>query len=474
MSHVAQIVYAVLIGYFAAVNLGYAVLTVIGIRQGRWRAQQARYTRFASIAASATTVPVSVIVTAFNEEQVIGDSISSMLLSRHPEFEVIVVNDGSTDRTLQVLKERFGLERREAFYPAPIPTAPVRGIYGSPDHPNLSVIDKENGRQADAANAGVNLARFRYIAQTDSDCTFEPDTLLRIVRVVNFDPGRVIAIGGQLRLSNGLPRHDGEVEARGLPRHWVERFQVVEYMAAFLLHRLGWGRINGLPVVAGGWGVWRKDVVIDLGGYATDVTHNDIEITIAAHERLRRLHVPYEIAAVPDSIVWTQAPSTWRGLQSQRKRWQRVVIEVTWKFRRMLFNPRYGVVGMITMPYLLLYEGLGPVVEAFAYVFTVTLAILGILDPRALIVFLTFSLGLNAVLRLASLFTDTSLLASYSRGEVLKLLAAAILEPVIYRTMLLPARLLAFWEFFTGRKTHESVARTVPPVKPVVPGSRRS
>jgi cellulose synthase/poly-beta-1,6-N-acetylglucosamine synthase-like glycosyltransferase len=459
MSEAVKLVYALLIGFFATMNVGYLVLLFLGIGQARRRTHQQRFTRFDPIAASPATVPISVIVAAHNEETVICNSVMSMLRSQHPEFEVIVVNDGSTDGTLDALKRRFELEPRDAFYPAPLKTARVRAVYRSPKFPNLWVIDKENGRQADAANAGVNIARYRYIAQADADCVFEPETLLRAVRVVNFDPARVIGAAGQLRLSNGLDVQDGEILHSRLPRRWVERFQVIEYMAAFLTHRLGWGLLNGVPVVSGGFGIWRKDVVVGVGGYATDVTHHDLELTVAAHEHFRSRGIAYEIPQVPDSIVWTQAPATWKDLRSQRKRWQRHLLEVLWKYRQMLFNPRYGTVGLITMPYMLIYEGLGPLVEAFSYAFVGVLAILGLLDVRALLVFIAFSSGLSAVLRLGALFTDVSLFATYRRGEIAKLAIAAILEPVVYRPTQLPGRIRAFSEFLRGYVGHEAVPR---------------
>jgi cellulose synthase/poly-beta-1,6-N-acetylglucosamine synthase-like glycosyltransferase len=460
MNHTTHIIYAVLLSYFLTLNLSTIGFIVVAIGENRMRRRQADYTDLARLATSHATPAISVIVPAYNEEAVIRDTVLSILGSHHPQFEVLVVNDGSTDATLDVLRESFDLELRDVFYPQPIETRPVRHIYRSRKHENLWVIDKANGGEADACNAGVNIAYYPYVLHTDADCIFEPDTLIQVLRPINFDPRRIIAIGGQLRPANGLTVDDGRIVDSRLPTSLVARFQVVEYMSAFLTYRLAWSRLNSVPVIAGGFGVWRRDAVVGLGGYATDVTHEDIELTIHAHRDFRANHVPYRIVVVPDATVWTQTPSTWNDIRTQRKRWQRIVLETLWKYRKMLFNPRYGSVGMVTMPYLLIYEGLGPFVEAFAYLFIIVMASLGLLDVQFLLLFLLFSIGLSAAIRLAGLMLDVVFFETYSRRDVLRLGLLAILEPLVFRPALLFPRMYAMQEFLTGHKTHEPMVRT--------------
>jgi cellulose synthase/poly-beta-1,6-N-acetylglucosamine synthase-like glycosyltransferase len=460
MSHTTEIIYAVLLSYFVTLNVSTLGFIVIAIGENRTRRRQAQYTDLARLEESQATVALSVIVPAYNEEAIIRDTVLSILGSRHPQFEVLVVNDGSTDGTLDVLRESFDLELRDVFYPQPIETKPVRQVYRSRTHANLWVIDKENGGEADACNAGVNIAYHPYFLHTDADCIFEPDTLIKVVRAINFDPRRTIAIGGQLRPANGLTLSDGQIVDSRLPTSLVSRFQVIEYMSAFLTYRLAWSRLNSVPVIAGGFGVWRRDVVLDLGGYATDVTHEDIELTINAHRYYRANKVPYRIVVVPDATIWTQGPTTWHDIRTQRKRWQRIVLETLWKYRSMLFNPRYGSVGMLTMPYLLIYEGLGPFVEAFAYLFIVVLAALGLLNVQFCVLFFVFSLGLSAAMRLAGVILDVVFFDTYGRRDILRLGLLAILEPIVYRPALLIPRMLAMHEFLTGHKRHESLTRT--------------
>jgi cellulose synthase/poly-beta-1,6-N-acetylglucosamine synthase-like glycosyltransferase len=459
MSTFVQVAYAVLLSYFLVLNVGTVVFLWLSLGENRMRRRQAFYTDFARLATSDATPAISVIVPAYNEEAVIRDTVLSVLASNHPRFEVLVINDGSTDGTLDLLREAFELEIRDVFYPQPIATQAVRDVYRSRTHPDLWVVDKDNGGEADACNAGVNIAGHPYILHTDADCLFEPDTLLQVLRPVNFDPRGVVGIGGQLRPSNGLQVSDGRIVGSRLPDSLVARFQVIEYMSAFLMHRLAWSRINGVPCVAGGFGVWRRDTVIGLDGYATDVTHEDIELTIHAHRDLRRSRTPYNVVVVPDATIWTQVPTSWGDLRRQRKRWQRIVIETVWKYRSMLLNPRYGVVGMLTMPYLLLYEGLGPVAEAACYVLVAVLAITGVLNVKFLLVFLVFSIGLSAAMRLAGVLLDAVFFGTYGRADVARLSLLALFEPLIYRPVLLWPRLYAFYEFATGHKAHESLKR---------------
>jgi cellulose synthase/poly-beta-1,6-N-acetylglucosamine synthase-like glycosyltransferase len=455
---IVEILYAALLSYWVVLHIGYLAITLLSLRQTRERVGQARHTDYGLIANSRVTIPVSVIIPAYNEQELLIPAVQSALGSDHPEFEVIVVNDGSTDDTLALAIEQFNLARADVFHPSPLTTQPVRGTYHSRSFPNLWLIDKENGAAADAYNAGVNLARYRYIVQVDADCILEPDTLLRAMRVVNRDPKRIVGIGGQLRPSNGLELENGRILAEKLPPQRIARLQLIEYLSAFLGQRPGWSRLNSVPVVAGGFGAWRKDVVIELGGYATDVTHPDIELTIAAHEMFHRNNLPYRVEYVPDAVVWTQVPPSIKDLRAQRKRWQRVVFEVVWKYRRMLLNPRYGVVGTVGMPYLLLYEALGPFIEAAAYLLTATLAALGLLELQFLLLFLALSFGLSIAVRLAGILCDVAYFARYSRAEMMRLLVLCFIEPAI-RLLLIPGRILAFFEFATGRKTWEPMQR---------------
>ncbi len=471
MSLPVEIVFVCLLGYFLTLNSFYLAITVAALVQLH-RESGRRYIDFERLSTSATTLPLSVLIPAYNEAAILGDVLTALLASSYAEFEIIVVNDGSTDDMLDVAIRDFELEPHDVFHPSPLPSSPVRATYRSRRHPNLWLIDKENGGAADALNAGLNLARYPIVAHIDADCIVEPDSLMRVMRPINFAPDAVVVAGATLRLANGLEMSGGRVIEESLPSRLVERFQVIEYLSSFVLNRLGWGALNSITVISGGCGAWPKRVLTEMGGFTTKDTHYDIEATIHAHAMLRSKGVPYRILNVPDATVWTQVPISWRDLMVQRKRWQRVVYEMCWKFRRLILNPRYGYFGMLGMPYLLLYEGLGPFVEAVAYVFVVVLACLGMLSVQALLLFLCFSFGLTAIVRLLSLLADIVYFRVYPRRSLVLLVGLALLEPLIYHVPQLPYRMIALWEFLRGQKTHETLARTAIARDSVATGAR--
>jgi cellulose synthase/poly-beta-1,6-N-acetylglucosamine synthase-like glycosyltransferase len=453
------IFFVFLLGYFLALNSLYVAIAVAALVQLH-RENGRRYIDFARLETSAATLPVSVLIPAYNEAEILTDALTALLASHYGEFEIIVVNDGSTDATVEVARRDFELEPHDVFHPSPLVTAPVRRIYRSRRHPNLWLIDKDNGGGADSVNAGLNLARYPYIVHLDADCLVEPESLMRLMRPLNFAPDQVVVAGATLRVANGLEVRRGRIIRESLPNRLVERFQVLEYLSAFVLNRLGWGALNAIPVISGAAGAWPKRVLMDLGGFSTKDTHCDIEATIHAHAMLRANGTDFRILNVPEATVWTQVPMSWRDLMVQRKRWQRVVYEMLWRYRRLILNPRYGYFGMLCMPYLLIYEGIGAFVETFAYLFVVVLACLGMLSVQALILFLCFSFGLTAIARLLSLLADILYFRVYQRGSLMQLAILAFLEPVVYHMAQLPWRMKALIEFLRGQRTHEKMVRT--------------
>lgn len=434
-------------------------LLILAFKGSVKRLLESRYTDFDLLAHSYLTIPVSIIIPAYNEERGILNSIHSALNLRYPEFEVIVINDGSTDNTLEILQSEFNLEPQDIFYPTPLKTKPIRGIYRSKEHENLWIIDKENGSKADAQNAGYNFAHNRYVVATDADSIFEAGGLLRISRLVNLDPAKVIGIGGQIRVGNGIEVKDGRTIKKQLPGSLVCLFQVVEYLGSFLGNRIGWNELNSVIVLSGGFGMWRKDTVFELGGATTETTHEDIEMTFHAHEYFHANHRPYKIEFVPDPIVWTEVPDTWRGLYIQRRRWQRVVIEVCWRYRHMMLNPRYGTMGMIGIPYLVIYEIFGPFVEVFSYLVIVYFFATGVLSINLFLLFLLVSFGVTISVRIASVFVEQFSFQTYPIRVLPKLFLVAFLENLGYHQFISIARIGAFFGFLRRKKTWERIER---------------
>jgi cellulose synthase/poly-beta-1,6-N-acetylglucosamine synthase-like glycosyltransferase len=451
MNRLQFFLYAGFLSYFLSLNFVYLTLLFLAFTGSVRRLYERQYVNFSLLANSSLTIPVSVVIPAFNEELGVAEAVYSAVSSIYPEFEVILVNDGSTDRTLSVMRQEFELEAQAAFYRRPLPTRKIRQIYRSKRFSNLWVIDKDNGGKADALNAGINLARYRYVVTTDADSIFEPRGLLGMIRIVNDDPGRTVGMGGQIRVGNGLEINRGQVLKKRLPRRLVTNFQVVEYLGSFLGNRLGWSELNAVLVVAGAFGLWRRDAVIELGGMTSETTHEDIEFTFRIHEAFRRNRQPYRIVFLPDPIVWTEVPSSWRGLFGQRRRWQRVVGEVFWRYRRMFLNPRYGTVGMLGMPYLLIYEIAGPLIEIAGYVLIIWFLIAGALSLDLLLLFLLVSFGLTGVVRMAGVFVEQYSFHTYPLSVLPRLFFLALLEGLGYRQFVSLARTRALFDRGNGR-----------------------
>lgn len=459
LPNIIFILFVIFLAYFLAISFIYLALLTLAFTGSVKRLLEARFTDFNLLNSSYLTIPVSIVIPAYNEEMSIMDSIYSAINLTYPESEIIIVNDGSTDRTLKILIDEFELEPEDIFYPMEILTKKIRRTYRSQKYQNMWIIDKDNGGKADAVNAGVNLAKYRYIAIIDADSIFDERGVLRISRLINSDPAKLVAIGGQLRIANGLEVEKGRVVGKRLPRHLVAKFQIVEYLGSFLGNRVGWSELNSVLVISGGYGLWRKDIFVELGGMTTETTHEDIEFTFRLHEEMRRRKQPYQISFLPDPIVWTEVPDTWRSLFVQRRRWQRVVNEVAWRYRRMFFNPRYGTVGMLGMPYLVFFETLGPFIEIASYLTIAFAFIFGLLTLKLFLLFLLVSFGLTSITRIASVFVEQYSFRTYPLKNLPILFLLAIGENFGYHQYITVARLLSYIDFFRGKKTWEKIPR---------------
>jgi cellulose synthase/poly-beta-1,6-N-acetylglucosamine synthase-like glycosyltransferase len=310
--------------------------------------------------------PMTLVCPVHNEEAGAVASVNSLISLRYPEFQVVVVNDGSTDTTLARLVEAFRLRPSHRVLRQLLPTEEVRGIYESAYVPNLVVVDKANGGKADALNCGINLARYPLVCCMDGDSLLENDALLRIARPF-MDRPDMVASGGVIRPLNGCRVTSMGIRGIHLPEAWLARFQVVEYLRAFLFARVGLASLDSVFIVSGAFGVFRKDVVVRAGGFDRSTVGEDFELVLRLHHRLRAWGRPYHITLVPDPICWTEVPEDLKTLGRQRNRWQRGLWEALWKHRGMWFNPRYGRAGLFSMPYFLLFEALAPLIEAGGY-----------------------------------------------------------------------------------------------------------
>jgi len=446
--------------YLAAVFAAFCVMLVASALEHARLTWQRRTEDFGVLAESRFTVPVSVIAPAFNERAVIVPSIRSLLAFDYPEFEVIVVNDGSRDDTLAVLQQAFDLERRDVFYRKQFETAQIRGIYRSRTSPNLTVVDKRNGGKADALNAGINLARYRYVCTVDSDTVYYSDGLLKSMRPAVRDPATVVGVTSNVTISRRPEEIDTTHEGtRRIDDQALTNFQLLDYLRAFLNNRIGWARGNFMLCSVGAFAIWRRDLVIELGGFSAAFTCEDIEFTFRVHERLRRAGRPFRVVALPESVGRTEGPDTIGPLISQRARWQRVITETVWHYRRMLFNPRYGTAGLIGAPYYLLVEVLAPVFQVLSVAVIPVAAWAGVLDIREFLLLAATVAFANGVLTNLALLLHDRGTRSYGTSDLIRLMLYGPADLVAYRPILLVAQAKGLVDFLRRVKSWDKFER---------------
>ena len=441
------------LGYFVAINLGYIGLNLLSLGGIR------RYLHSHSLddlprAESGFELPVSLLVPAYNEEATIGSSVRSMLQLNYPEYEVIVINDGSKDGTLEALKREFGLVTFPEAYWRRLEVKPVRAVYRSTLHGNLRVIDKDNGGKADALNAGINAARYPLFCGVDADSILERDSLKRVVEPFLEEP-LTVATGGTVRVANGCEVDGGFLTQVGLPRNPLALLQIVEYLRAFLFGRLGWSPLNAVLIISGAFGVFRKEAVIAAGGYRHDTVGEDMELVVRLHRHHRVRRIPYRITFVPDPICWTEAPESLRVLKNQRVRWQRGLSESLTLNLPLLCHPRGGAPGWIAFPFMVLFEWLGPLIEVAGYAFMIAGFALGLVSIEAFVVFMVVALGFGLLLSTNALLLEEASFHVYPGLRSLPVLAAvAVLENFGYRQLNSVWRLWGLLRWMAGAKAN--------------------
>lgn len=421
--------------------------------------------------------PIALLAPAYNEAATIENSTRSLLALDYPSFEVIVINDGSKDETLDVLKRAFALEPAERDHHDELPHKPIKAVYRSATHARLLVLDKDNGGKSDALNAGLNLARAPIVCSMDADSILEPDSLLRAVQPFVEDPQDVVATGGTVRIANGCVIRDGRVTEIGVPRNIWALLQTIEYLRAFLLARLAWSKIGALTIVSGAFGLFRRSVLVEIGGYAQHTVGEDMELIVRLHRHFRELGRPYRIVFVPEPVCWTEAPESLAVLARQRARWHRGALETFFRHRVMLFNPRYGRVGLIGMAHVFLFDVLGPVIELAGYILMPIMWLLGILSFDYMLAFLALTFALGVAVSVGSLAIEEAELRRFPKAvNLLTLAFAAVLENFGYRQLNSLWRLRGLWQWARGVRAWGEMSRkgfaTAPPAPPAAEPAR--
>ncbi|HEX6208135.1 MAG TPA: glycosyltransferase [Actinomycetota bacterium] len=432
--------------YFAVLALTYAYFGYLGVRSVIVYSRELSPLALGDHLSRDVAKPVSILIPAFNEAASIVESVRSLLSMHFPRFELVVVNDGSTDPTLELLREHFALIEVPLAYRQVLPSREVRGIYRSLRYPNLMVIDKENGGRADALNAAINAARYPLVCAIDADTFLDADAVLRASRVFGEDE-TVVGIGGTIRPVNGAVVEDGQVTSLRVPKRWIERFQVIEYARAFFVGRAAWSKLSALMLISGAFSIFRKEALVAIDGYWTETVGEDMEVVFRLHRHYRSLGKPYKLLFTPDPIAWTEVPSDLRSLRAQRNRWQRGMLETLWRHRSMTFNPRFGRLGMLGVPHYWLFEAAAPVVEVLGYAALIVSAATGVLFAQFAVMFLLLALLYSVLFSQFAAGIESFLLARYPRTrDRMILLAASFLEFIGYRQILVFERFRACFQ----------------------------
>ena len=404
--------------------------------------------------------PITLMAPAYNEEMTIVESVRSLLNLHYPEFEVVVVNDGSKDRTLATLIEAFDLRPVERTVNPATPSAEIRGFYATVHQPRLLVLDKVNGGKADALNAATNVARSPLVCAIDADSLLEPDALLRAVQPFIDDPERTIAVGGAIRIANGCRIDHGRLMQVGLPKNPWALVQTIEYLRVFLLARLAWSQIGTLTLISGAFGLFDRQALIRVHGFSRNTVGEDMELVIKLHRWFRERKRDYRIVFIPEPVCWTECPEILGDLGRQRQRWQRGALETFFKHADMLIDPRYGRIGWLGMGQVLLSDVLDPVAQFLGYTLLPILAMTGLLSWSFFTSFIAVSIGFGVAVSLGSLVLEEGQLRRVERTrDLLLLVAVAVLENFGYRQLCTLWRIQGVYQYLSGAKGWGSMTR---------------
>lgn len=446
--------------YMVIVISFYSVILVISFFQLRKEYQLDRVQVYEDYSDEFYTKPVSIIVPAYNEEAGIIQSVRSLLSVDYPTFEVIVVNDGSTDQTLAKVIEHYDMKEIKKVVRRQVDTKPISRIYQSAILSNLFLIDKENGGKADALNVGLNFSHYPYFCSLDGDSVLEQDAFLKVMKPIIDSNEEVIASGGSVRIANGCQIKNGHIQKIGLSNKPLVVMQIIEYLRAFLMGRIGLSRHNLLLIISGAFGVFSKQWVIAAGGYKTDTVGEDMELVVRIHRLLREKKIKKKIVYVPDPVCWTEVPEDVTFLRRQRRRWHRGLLESLWTHRKITFNPKYGSIGLISFPYFWIVEFFGPVIECLGYLFMILCLLLGGIYIEFSILLFLLSCLYGSIFSMTSVLLEEWSLTKYPKvSDIMKLFLYSLTETIWYRPLTVFWRCEGIWQMIIGDRSWGEMKR---------------
>ncbi|MDP4285532.1 MAG: sulfatase-like hydrolase/transferase [Bacteroidota bacterium] len=418
---------------------------------------------FRVLAASEHLPGISILAPAYNEAANIVENVRSMLSVHYNTLELIIINDGSKDDSLQKLIQAYDLYKTNTFINEQIPTQKVKGVYKSnnPVFNKLIVVDKENGGKADALNVGINISRYGYFVCVDVDCVLEQDALLKMIKpFLEETKAKVIASGGVIRIANDCKIENGRLVEINLPKKFLARMQTLEYIRSFLLGRMAWSKLNGLLLISGAFGAFNKEIVIKCGGYSVNTVGEDMELIVRMRRYMEEHKLSYRVTYIPDPLCWTEAPASYTILERQRNRWTRGTIETLRMHKIMFFNPRYGLLGMLSYPYWFFFEFMAPLVEFFGFIFFLLFAFLGMVQWSWFFILLGCVLLFGFLYSVFAILMEVLTYNQYkNRNDVLKLIVTAFLEPFIFHPVVVWSAIKGNIDYLRKRHTWGEMTR---------------
>ena len=449
--------------YSTLLLLSYIAIAVFSIGETRKYVRKNSFTDYRVLASSVHAPTVSILAPAYNEGMTIVDNIRSLLSIYYVNLELIVINDGSKDDCLQKMIKAYELEKIDYFVDYKIKTKEVRGVYKSrnPIYHKLLVVDKVNGGKADALNVGINISSNKYLVCIDVDCILEQDALLKMVKpFLEQTDERVIASGGVVRIANSCVIEDGKLVKVKLASDYLPRMQILEYIRAFILGRMAWSRLNGLMLISGAFGAFDKEIAIKCGGYDHNTVGEDMELVVRMRRYMEERNEKYRVTYIPDPLCWTEAPNSFNILGRQRNRWTRGTIETLKFHKKMFFNPKYGLLGMLSYPYWFFFEMCAPVIEFFGFICFFLFAAFGLLDWGFFFSYLLFIISFGYLYSAFAVLMEVITYNQYKRRtDILILMLTALTEPFYFHPFVVWSAIKGYIDYFRKKKSWGEMTR---------------
>jgi biofilm PGA synthesis N-glycosyltransferase PgaC len=454
--------YGVLI-YSVSLLLFYILIICYSVGEVRLYMRKSSFTDYNLLASSEYAPAISILAPAYNEAANIIENVRSLLAVHYNNLELIVINDGSKDDSLERLIDAYHLIKVPFLVNGKLKTKPIKNIYKSTNslYQKLIVIDKVNGGKADALNTGINVAGNKYIVCIDVDCILEQDAMLKLIKpFLEETSSRVIATGGVVRIANSCEILNGKLVKVHLPKQILPRIQTLEYIRAFLLGRMAWSRMNGLLIISGAFGAFDREIAIKAGGYNSATVGEDMELIVRMRKYMHENKLAYKVSYIPDPLCWTEAPSSYKILGRQRNRWTRGTIETLQSHKNMFLNKNYGICGILSYPYWFFFELLAPVIEFFGFVFLLIFALLNMVEWPIFILLLAFVLSFGFLYSIFAILLEVTTFNQYKKpADILKLIFTSFAEPFIFHPFVVWSAVKGNIDFLRKKKSWGEMTR---------------